>query len=141
MFERLRRLMDSPLGALLGGACYGGWAVFANWAAAGHEAALRIGATHWAMSTGLTLIGVGLMNRLFRLGGGGRRGAALAFCGSMLCTYALLLSVHWAIGTPHILLTLAPGLLPTIGFCTVYSLLLLRQPGAAQGTRLDGVRT
>ena len=60
MFDRLRRLMDSAFGAVLGGALYGSWAAFANWTA-GAPAALRIGATHFAMSTGLTLAGVAII--------------------------------------------------------------------------------
>ena len=130
MFDRLRNLMDSPLGAVLGGGAYGSWAVFANWFA-GPDFALRIGATHFAMSTGLTLIGVALMNRLFRLARQPRTGAVLAFCGSMAVTYALLIGVHLAIGTPRIALTLAPGLIPTASFCVLYPLLLLRQARAA----------
>lgn len=125
MFDRLRRLMDSPLGAVLGGAAYGSWAVIANWSA-GSAAALRIGAAHFAMSTGLTLAGVAVMNRLFALARRPQAGAALAFCGSMALTYALLISVHTALHTPHLLLTLAPGFIPTLSFCTLYSLLLLR---------------
>ena len=125
MFDRLRRLMDSPLGAVLGGAAYGSWAVIANWSA-GNAAALRIGAAHFAMSTGLTRAGVAVMNRLFALARRPEAGAALAFCGSMALTYTLLIGVHTAMGTPQLLLTLAPGFIPTVSFCTLYSLLLLR---------------
>lgn len=131
MFDRLRRLLDSPLGAVLGGAVYGSWAVWVN-LVAGLGAALRIGTAHWAMSTGLTLIGVKLMNRLFRCSGDPRRAALCAFAGSLALTYMLLLGVHLALGTPHILLTLAPGLLPTIAFTALYSLLLLRHAGQHQ---------
>lgn len=125
MFDRLRRLMDSPLGAILGGAVYGGWAMFAN-ASAGSAAALRIGAAHFAMSCGLTLAGVTVMNRLFAMARRPQTGAALAFCGSMALTYTLLIGVHTALHTPHLLLTLAPGFIPTLSFCVLYSLLLLR---------------
>ncbi|WP_051361907.1 hypothetical protein [Solimonas soli] len=131
MFDRLRRLMDSVFGAVLGGACYGSWATFANWSA-GAPHALRIGVTHFAMSTGLTLSGVMIMNRLFALSRAPRLGAALAFGGSMAFTYALLIGVHALIGTPHILLTLAPGFVPTLSFCTLYSLLLLREARTGQ---------
>lgn len=126
MFDRLRRLLDSPLGAVLGGAVYGSWASYANWVA-GPASALRIGFAHFAMSTGLTVIGVALMNRLFALSRRPRIGAVLAFCGSMAATYSLLIGVHLALGTPHIALTLAPGLIPTTSFCVLYPLLLLRE--------------
>lgn len=148
MFDRLRRLLDSPLGAVLGGAAYGSWAIFANWIA-GPAHAIRIGLAHFAMSTGLTLIGVALMNRLFALVQRPLHGAVLAFCGSMAVTYTLLISVHLMLGTPNIALTLAPGLLPTTSFCVLYPLLLLRerQPRTLQHRRneadavRDGVRT
>lgn len=129
MFDRLRRLMDSVVGAVLGGAFYGSWAVFANWSAGAH-AALRIGFVHFLMSTGLTLAGVAIMNRLYRLARRPRNGAIIAFCGSMAFTYTLLISVHTLMGTPHILLTLTPGLIPTVSFCVLYPLLLLRQASA-----------
>lgn len=136
MFDRLRRLLDSPLGAVLGGAVYGSWAVFAN-VSAGPAAALRIGAAHFAMSTGLTLAGVAMMNRLFALARSAEAGAALAFCGSMALTYTLLITVHTAIGTPHILLTLTPGFIPTVSFTLLYSLLLLRHARRLQISGTD----
>lgn len=132
-FEWLRRLIDSPLGAVLGGACYGAWAGFAN-AVAGASAALHIGLTHFVMTAALTWCGVGLMNRLFRMARDNRAGVALAFCGSLTLTYSLLVGVHLLLGTPHILLTLTPGLLPTFAFTTLYSLLLLRQASAETST-------
>lgn len=134
-FERLRRLIDSPLGAVLGGTCYGAWATFAN-AVSGPSTALRIGLTHFAMTAALTWCGVGLMNRLFGVARDGRAGVALAFCGSLALTYGLLVGVHLLIGTPHILLTLAPGFLPTFAFTTLYSLLLLRQARAEANSGL-----
>ncbi len=133
--DRLHKLLDSPLGAVLGGAAYGSWATFVN-ASAGVQSALRIGITHFAMTTGLTLFGVGIMNRLFGRTRGPRTGAALACAGSLAFTYGLLISVHTLIGTPHILLTLAPGLLPTLAFCSLYSLLLLRQARSSTGGEL-----
>jgi len=138
MLDGLRRLMDSVLGAVLGGACYGAWASYAN-LSAGMPGALRIGLTHFAMSTGLTLGGVKLMNRLFALSREPRLGAMLAFAGSMSLTYALLIGVHALIGTPHILLTLAPGLIPTLSFCTLYPLLLLRQARSARMSAMPAV--
>ena len=79
--QQLHRLLNSVFGAALGAACYGLWATYANWSA-GSGAATRIGLTHFAMSLGLTLIGVRLMNRLFERARDPRLGALLAFCGS-----------------------------------------------------------
>lgn len=124
--SKLFRLMDSPLGAVLGGACYGAWALFIN-LGAGWPQALRSGGAHWAMSAAITYGSVLLMRRLFELGRDPLHGATLAVLGSLVLTYVILLTVHALIGTPHILLTLAPGLLPTIAFAVTFSGLLLRE--------------
>lgn len=121
----LFRLMDSPYGAMLGALAYGGWAFYANLAAGLRQAACSGGA-HWLMSVVITVSSVRLMRALFRLPARPRDGALLAAAGSVLATYTLLIGVHLALGTPNILLTLAPGLLPTIGFAVVYPTLLLR---------------
>lgn len=126
LLQRLYRLMDSLLGAVLGGFCYGLWALIVNRHAGWPHAAL-IGATHWLMSAMITYGSVALMRTLFWLPRDPRYGAAFSACGSLTLTYSVLFSVHHAIGTPHILMTLAPGLLPTVGFALVYSSLLLRQ--------------
>jgi hypothetical protein len=126
LLQRLYRLMDSPQGAVLGGLCYGLWATAVNRHAGWPHAAL-IGTAHWMMSATLTYGSVALMRTLFWLPRDPRHGAALSACGSLVLTYSMLLSVHHAIGTPHILVTLAPGLLPTIGFALTYSSLLFRE--------------
>lgn len=122
----LYRLMDSPLGAVLGALVYGLWAFHIN-RTAGLAQAVLIGTAHWMMSVVITLSCVHLMRTLFWLPERPKHGALLAIAGSLLATYTLLIGVHLWIGTPNILLTLAPGLLPTIGFATVYSGLLLRE--------------
>ena len=122
----LYRLMDSPLGAVLGAMVYGLWAFYVNRHAGLPHAAL-IGFTHWMMSVAITMGCVALMRTLFWLPSRPRNGALLSVAGSLLTTYTLLIGVHLYIGTPNILLTLAPGLLPTIGFAVVYSGLLLRE--------------
>ena len=130
ILSRLHALIDSPLGALLGGAAYGAWAFAGNYHA-GAENAWLIGLSHWSLAAFLTFAGVRIMRACYhlgyRLGGLPAMRLASSFCGSMLFTYALLLSVHTALGTPEILLTLAPGILPTIGFAGGYSLLLFRE--------------
>jgi len=127
---RLYRLMDSPLGAVLGAMVYGLWAFYVN-RHAGLPHALLIGLTHWLMSVVLTIGCVALMRSLFWLPATARRGAALSMIGSLVVTYTLLVGVHLAIGTPHILLTLAPGMAPTIGFAAVYASLIYREHGHA----------
>lgn len=122
---RLRRLTDSAWGAALGALFYAAWAVAVNWDG-GRELAFTIGAAHWAMSAFLTYTGTGVMRQCFGLGTSKRVAAMLAIAGGLVFTYALLISVHHFIGTPHIALTLAAGALPTLMFCCSYALLLTR---------------
>lgn len=124
LLDLIHRRLDGPLGALIGGAAYGSWAFYANLSAGVRRAAL-IGVAHLLASFTLTFSGVKVMNALYAWARAPWRGAS-AFCGSMALTYGVLLAVHSALGTPHVLLTLAPGLLPTIGFCAGYTLLLFR---------------
>ncbi|MBA4284792.1 MAG: hypothetical protein C0434_04600 [Xanthomonadaceae bacterium] len=118
--------MDSPLGAVLGALVYGLWAFLVN-RKTGLPQAAMIGCAHWLMSVVITMSCVHLMRMLFWLPARPRHGALLAVAGSLAATYTLLIGVHLWLGTPRLLLTLAPGLLPTIGFAVVYSALLLRE--------------
>ena len=59
---------------------------------------------------------------------------ALSITGSLTLTYTLLISVHLFLGTPSILLTLAPGLAPTIGFAFTYAMLMYRENADAAWT-------
>lgn len=123
-----RRAMDGLVGATLGGAVYGGWTTAVNWSTS-PALALRAGALHFVMSFGLTLGGTAWMRWVFgraRLGRlPARAASALACVAGLALTYALLLTVHMVNGTPHIALSLAPGVLPNVVFCATYALLLL----------------
>lgn len=131
---RLRRLADSFLGAALGAAVYAAWAIAVNWPA-GPRIALTAGGAHWLMSTFLTYTGTGLMRQCFTAASQRQHGALLAFCGGMGFTYVLLIGVHQAIGTPHLWLTLAAGIVPTTLFCASYALLLSRTAPARDTPR------
>jgi hypothetical protein len=120
----LRYLMDSWFGAVLGGGVYGAWAVWANWAQ-GASTAWGIGAAHWLTSALLTFFGT-LAMRQFYGKAQGWAGSLRAFAGGLCLTYASLLAVHGLLGTEQLLLTLAPGIVPNILFCTSYALLLKR---------------
>lgn len=125
-FERqLRQLTSSFAGAVLGGLIYAIWAVAVNWDA-GPAMALRAGTAHWLMSTFLTYYGTALMRVFFDAGSQALDGAILAMLGGLAFTYSVLIGVHHAIGTPHLALTLAAGVIPNLLFCGGYSLLLLR---------------
>ena len=120
----MRYLMDSWFGAVLGGGIYGAWAVWANWSQ-GASMALTIGAAHWLTSALLTFFGTMAMRRFYG-DGNGALGGLRAFAGGMTLTYASLFAVHGLLGTQHLLLTLAPGIVPNILFCASYSMLLKR---------------
>ncbi len=122
---QLRALTDGWLGAMLGALVYAAWAVFANWSA-GPQIALRVGITHWLLSTLLTYYGTTMMRGFFGFGRSPAQGAAFAFVCGLAFTYAVLFAVHGLIGTPHIALTLAAGAVPTLLFCSGYALLLMR---------------
>lgn len=120
----IRSLMDSWFGAILGGSVYGAWATWANWDQ-GANKAIAIGLSHWATSALLTYFGTMAMRKFFG-SASGPAGGLRAFVGGMALTYCALLTVHTAIGTQHILLTIAPGFIPNILFCSSYALLLMR---------------
>lgn len=120
----VRYLMDSWVGALLGGGVYGAWAVWANWAQ-GAQLAFTIGGAHWATSALLTYFGTMAMRRFYGASAS-QWGSLRAFLGGLALTYASLFAVHGLLGTQQLLLTLAPGILPNILFCGSYALLLKR---------------
>ena len=124
----VRYMMDSWFGAVLGGGIYGAWAVWANWSQ-GANTAWGIGAAHWLTSALLTFFGTLAMRHFYGRGQPqmwGWAGSLRAFAGGLCLTYASLLAVHGVLGTQHLLLTLAPGIVPNILFCASYALLLKR---------------
>lgn len=131
VLRQVRGLMDSWYGAILGGSVYGAWAAWANWDQ-GAAHALGIGLAHWTTSALLTFFGTMAMRAFYGRGQGWTRGAR-ALSGGLGLTYTTLLLVHTTLRTEHLLLTLAPGILPNVLFCTSYALLLMRtQPIGAQ---------
>lgn len=129
--QLVRGLMDSWYGAILGGSVYGAWAAWANWDQ-GAAHASGIGLAHWTTSALLTFFGTMAMRAFYGRGQGWAHGAR-ALVGGLGLTYAALLLVHTALRTEHVLLTLAPGILPNVLFCTSYALLLMRtQPIGAR---------
>jgi len=123
--------MDSWFGAILGGSVYGAWAVWANWSQ-GSAHAWGIGLAHWATSALLTFFGTMAMRKFYG-NGRGWAGGLRALSGGLCLTYASLLLVHGVIRTEHVLLTLAPGIIPNVLFCTGYALLLVRtQPAGVR---------
>jgi len=143
LLARLFHLMDRPIGAIVGAMAYGLWAFFIN-RHAGLPHATLIGVSHWLVSVVLTISCVTLMRTLFWFAARPRNGALLAVAGDLTLTYTLLIGVHLAIGTPNIFWTLAPGVLPTIGFAALYASLLMREaanPASAVHRGRRGART
>lgn len=138
VLTRLFSLMDRPVGAIVGAMAYGFWAFFIN-RHAGLPHATLIGVCHWLASVVLTISCVSLMRTLFFMAAKPRNGALLAVAGDLTLTYALLIGVHLFIGTPNIVWTLAPGLLPTIAFAALYASLLMRE-AANPASALHGRR-
>ena len=123
----LRRLADSWWGAVLGGGVYGAWATWANWSQ-GTVMATTIGLSHWATSALLTFFGTAAMRRFYGEASGWQ-GVTRAFGGGLCLTYLALFAVHGALGTEHLWLTLAPGVVPNVLFCGSYAGLLRRTVG------------
>lgn len=128
--RRLRRLTDSAGGALLGALPYALWAGFVN-APAGTAMALRAGLTHALVSATLTYVDAANMRYCFALGRTPVQRIAYAFGGGLALTYAVLITAHWLIGTPHIALTLAAGVIPNLLYGGGYALLLARTSAVA----------
>ena len=124
----MRRWADSWWGAVLGGGVYGAWATWANWSQ-GAAMATTIGLSHWATSALLTFFGTTAMRRFYGHSTGWQ-GVMRAFCGGLCLTYLALFAVHGVLGTEHLWLTLAPGVIPNLLFCGSYAGLLRRTLGA-----------
>jgi hypothetical protein len=130
VWSLLRRFIGSPAGALLGGMLFAAWAAFAN-RDGGPYVSLRSCLGQCFISASLTFVDARLMNRVFRLADGGRVGAVCAAAASLVLTYTLVIGVHMVLHTPHILLTVLPGMPPTVGFSLMYAALLFREQLAA----------
>ena len=93
-----------------------------------------IGLGHWTTSALLTFFGTAAMRRFYG-SSSGWSGMARAFGGGLCLTYCALFAVHSALGTQHLWLTLAPGLIPNILFCSSYAGLLHHTLHAAPPAR------
>ncbi len=130
LWTRLRHFIGSPAGAVLGGVLFAIWAAIVN-RDGGELVSLRSSAGQFLASTTLTLIDARLMIALFHRSGGRKIGALSAAVGSLVFTYGLVIGVHLVIHTPHIVLTILPGIPPTLGYTFLYTLLLLRENAQA----------
>ena len=124
LLTKIRGLTDGLTGAMLGASFYAAWSFAVNYHQ-GVDFATKVSFTHWLMCTLLTYYGTSVMKFFYHLYKSQIQ-AVIAFCGGMLVTYGILIPVHTIIGTPNILLTLAAGIIPTLVFCCLYSILLAK---------------
>ena len=129
-WARLRHFIGSQAGAVLGGLLFSGWAAVV-FRVGGAYVSLRSSCGQFLVSTFLTLLDARLMLALFHSCNDRRTGALCAAFGSLAFTYGLVIGVHLLLHTPHIWLTILPGLPPTLGYTFLYSLLLLREHAPA----------
>lgn len=124
-------MADGISGAVLGFLFYGAWAVWAN-ADHGLIVAGRSGLLQGTMSFIVTLSGTTTMKTLFRGESALWWRFSRACLGTLALIYSAIIAAHVLNGTPHILLTLAPGLPITIIFCLsfCYGLVRYTSPGA-----------
>ena len=114
----LRRSLVSALG---GAVIYGSWGFVANYSvslAKAHKVALAQGTFSFVLSLLLT----GALERLWRR----FRSVSIATCIALAVTYPLVILVHVCVGTPRIIVTMAPGTLMTGIFVVLYLLNLRR---------------
>lgn len=122
---RLLDLMGSWVGALAGASFYGAIVTLVNWNE-GAAHALLSGAGHATVSAALTLFGTTWMRWVFGKQAAGVHRGAVTFMSGLGLTYLLLVSIHTLLGTPRLLLSLMPGVIPNVLFCATYSGLLAR---------------
>ena len=116
------RFVRSLASAVGGFALYGSWGYLAN-RGVGVDIARRVGLLQGTFSFVVTLTSALIIEAVYaRLG---RVAPTVAAC--LAFTYALMVTVHTLVGTPHLLVTIAPGLVVTAVFVTMYTLGLARR--------------
>ena len=125
MTERAPSPLTGLAAALLAFAFYGAWAAWVNWSH-GVEVALRALVAQGAASFTTTFVLAKLVGVFYRrLPAGGVRVAAAPVLSSLAVGCGLAL-VHWAVGTPALLATIAPSLIMGFGYCVFCTYDLVR---------------
>lgn len=114
--RRVRRVLAAS--PWLAAAVFGGWAAFVNLGHGGGVAA-RAGLGQGGYALVATWLVTGTAVSVLRLGGGGWRGAGLAFPAAFSVMVTLPLAVHLSLGTPEIAAAMTPGLLWGSGYVIV----------------------
>ena len=122
--QSFRRFIGGPSGAVLGGLAFAVWAALVN-RDAGSVQALRSGTGQFLTSAALTWGDARLMDWVFHRFKRPWLGAGTAVVGSLTMSYSLVIGVHYLLHTPHILLTLLPGVVPTLAYTFIYAGLLV----------------
>lgn len=105
--RRLGEHVRPVLAALIGGGAYGCWAASAQ-QRLGLGVALRAGLAQVGLSVIATLVAVLVLERLFRWPSNPVRGFWLAALGTSTLSAAWLYAGHLLVGTPNIVLAIAP---------------------------------
>jgi hypothetical protein len=115
--EELRRSLLIAAGSFV---AYGSWAAFANWAH-GPRVYVVSGLTQASISFVVTATLALGMEAVFRRLRSGLLRFVVTALGPQSAVAALTAAAHWAVGTPEILMTMAPSLIVGAVFCLLYT--------------------
>lgn len=117
---KLKKYGRSAVMGVLAGTIYGLWAVYANWS---HDLAhvARAASTQFVLSFCSTSF-LTLMIELVLARGRTVPNLVLAAVGPHAGMVSLFLTIHWFVGTPNVLATVAPSASIGLVFCIVYVL-------------------
>jgi hypothetical protein len=97
---------------------YGGWALYANWSSGrALRACLAQAAVSFASTMTLTLVA----EWLFRRGETPQRGFVLSASGTAALIAVVTTTVHVVVGTPRVMMTVAPSIVCGSMFFTAYA--------------------
>ena len=111
----------SLVSALVGAVVYGSWGFAANYSVSLSKTQ-TVALAQGTFSFVLSLLLTGALERLWRR----FRSVSIATCIALAVTYPLVILVHVCVGTPRIIVTMAPGTLMTGIFVVLYLLNLRR---------------
>jgi len=94
---------------LIGGALYAAWALWQNWHA-GMSQAMVSATTQFVLSFSLAILFMAYMRWLFDRGASALSKFLHVFLGTNVAALVYLISIHKLMGTPAILLTIAPNM-------------------------------
>ena len=118
----LTRSLGTALAAML---LYGGWALWAN-RAHGVSAAGWAAATQGFVSATVTFGISAIMEGLARIRGRRLVRALVSALGGMVVAGTYTVAMHWAMGTPELVSTIAPIFVIGSPYCAIYAAVITR---------------